>query len=338
VALAPASPETALAQAFYAYYAQGDYDDARAHFQADVAVRPGDVRAIQGLGYIARRQGRWDEALRAERSVVALDPRDPNALRDLSESHIMRREYPRAEETLLRALILDPANDGAWGDRFTATLVGRGDTAAGRALLAGVPAGLSPTIRYWERALLERWARHFAASNALLDSTPVPRPTDVLNALILRALNHVAAGAAPRARQVADSAARVARAGIAAGGRDVFGNRADFYTTLAFAEAILGNDTAAVADARRAVDLNPLSRDVTEGVRSLEALIEIEILLGHSDEAIRLLLEETHRPLAIEGSLPISRAVIRLDPLFDAIRGDPRVRALLQDDAAWKVE
>lgn len=338
VALAPASPETALAQAFYAYYAQGNYDAARAHFQADAAMRPGDVHAIQGLGYIARRQGRWDEALQAERSVIALDPRDPNSLKDLAESHIMRREYARAEETLQRALILDPAHEGAWGDRLTSTLVGRGDTAAGRALLAGLPAGLSPSVRNGTRALLDRWAHHFAASNALLDSLPVSRPADALNSLILRALNHVAAGAAPSARQVADSAARLARAGIAAGGHDVFGNRADFYTTLAFAEAILGNAAAAVADARHAVNLNPLSRDLVEGVRSLEGLIEVHVLLGHTDEAVRLLLEETHRPLAMTGFLPVSRAVIRLDPLFDAIREDPRVRALLNDDAAWVIE
>jgi TolB-like protein/tRNA A-37 threonylcarbamoyl transferase component Bud32 len=339
VALAPSSPETEIAQAFYAYYAKADYDDALAHFRAMAAARPGDVYGVQGIGYIARRRGRWEEALEAERRVVALDPRDANALKDLGDSYLMLRQYDRAEQEYRRAQILDPTSEPVTISLLMSIVLGQGDTARGSAVLATLPTGAPAQAGKLAWAFLARWARHFHAANAYLDTVPRAQPVEALDFLIARALNDLAAGAVASARRRADSAAEIARAHLVGAARtDVFGTLADFYTALGFAEAIQGRADRAVADARRAVELNPMSRDVVEGPRSVEALLEIHVLLGHRDEAIRLLTEQARRPFSAQGVLPISRAVIRMDPLFDPIRGDPRVQALLANDAAWVVK
>jgi TolB-like protein/tetratricopeptide (TPR) repeat protein/tRNA A-37 threonylcarbamoyl transferase component Bud32 len=337
IRLRPSSPEIEIAQAYFAYYAKGNYDDALAHFRAVAADRPGDVEAVRGIGYILRRHGQWDQALDAEQRVIALDPRDPGARWDLGESYEMLKQFDRAEQEFRRALILDPTYGAAAGALLDAIIAGQGDTARGRAALDSLPPAALLEVGAAYRSVLARWGRHYDAADAAADSVPLVRLIDRINMQIAHALNAVAAGATARARLYADSAARLARGYLQQAHADVFGNVADFHTALGFAEAIEGRATEAIADGERAVALNPVSRDVVEGARSVEGLIEIHALLGHRDEFLRLLTEQARSPYSLQGVLPISRAVIRLDPLFDAVRKDPRVKALLANDAAWVV-
>jgi serine/threonine-protein kinase len=339
VALAPSSAQTEIAQAYYAYYAQGDYASALQHFKAVGVQRPGDAEAIQGVGYIARRRGQWEDALAAERRVIVLDPRDPGALYDLGDTYASLRQYDRAEELERRALILDPTNDGATSFLVAVVLFGRGDTAATRSLLTTLPSGVSPFIVQYGTAMLERVERHFDASDSAVDRMPVQRLIDRPNRLLLLALNARAEGSAVRAVRYADSAAATARAFLASSASaDVFGNRADFYTALGVAEAIQGKAEDAVRDGERAVQLNPASRDALEAPRSEEGLILIHVLLGHRDEAVRLITEQAHHPVGSASIMPLTRASIRLDPVFDGIRDDPRIQALLKNDQAWVVK
>ena len=339
IALDPSSSETLIAQAYFEYYARGDYDAALGHFKAVSAVRPNDVEAIAGVGYIARRRGRWDEALAAEQKVIVLDPRNLGAMADLGFSYVCLREYDRAEEVIRRVLIADPANEGALSWLFATIVAGRGDTATGRTILNTLPPGVSSRLRNPFDGFLARLAHHFDASSAATDRDPPVGPSEQPTNLIQRALNDVAAGMTARARARADSSARIVRAYLAKteGGGDIFGNRALFHTILGVAEAIMGDASAAIQDGERAVQLNPSSRDATAGPNSIAGLIAIHLLLGRRDDAIRLITTAAHEPDGTQGIISITRGMLRLDPIFDGIRDDPRVRALLQDDAAWTV-
>ena len=338
VALAPGSPETTLAQAYVAYYARADFDAALALFKTVAAARPSDADAVAGVGNIARRRRKWDEALDAERRQTELDPRNVGALSNKGYTYLMTRRYAQAEEVMRRALILDPESDLATDWLFTAIVVGRGDTAAGRAMVAALPAAMSPDLKAALDARLARYARHFDSSTVALSHTQQLRPLDRPQRLIGQAINDVASGAVDRARARADSAARLARAFLdRATGAGVFGNSADFHTVLGTAEAIRGHAVEAIEAGERAIALNPSARDANEGPRSVDGLIAIHLLLGHRDDAIRLITQQAHEPLSENSPLFITPSTIRLDPLFDGIRSDPRIQALLKDDAAWVV-
>ena len=339
VALAPGSSETKIAQAYYSYYARADYDGALALFQTVSAARPSDADAVAGVGYIARRRGRWDEALDAERKLIELDPRSGGALSDMGYTYLMRRRYPEAEQALRRSLIVDPAGgDGAAGWLFQTIAFGRGDTAEARALVGSFPKEVSPEIRAYLEAILARLARHFDASTAAFDQSRRARLVDRPNQLILQALNDRASGAALRAVARADSAAKLARAFLdRSTGAGVFGNAADFHSILGLAYALQGRGSDAVQEGLRAIVLNPSVRDASEAPRSVDALVAIQLVLGHRDEAVRLITEQAHAPISSNTLLYITPASIRLEPVFDGIRDDPRIQALLRNDAAWVV-
>jgi serine/threonine-protein kinase len=338
-ALAPQSIETQIAQAYVAYYARGDFDAALALFKAVAADRPSDADAVAGVGYIARRRGRYDEALAAERKLIELDPRSAGALSDMGFTYLTLRRYPEAEQALRRALILDPSGGGFVGWLFDAIVFGRGDTAAGRALVASLSGAVRPEARAMLVASLARVSRQFDSSTAAWNNGPDERPADYPERLLEQALNDLASGAPARARARADSAAALIDAFLRrTKGAGVFGMVADFHSMLGLAHAIRGRDADAVRESELAVAMNPSARDAGDGPRSVDALIGIHLVLGHRDEAVRLITQQAHAPLSSNTSLYVTQASIRLDPLYDGIRDDPRIQALLKNDAAWVVQ
>jgi hypothetical protein len=64
----------------------------------------------------------------------------------------------------------------------------------------------------------------------------------------------------------------------------------------------------------------------------------IHLILGHRDDALRMLREQAARPSSVLSLIPTTTGALRLDPLFDPVRNDPRFQALLKDDAAWVVK
>ena len=339
LALRPGTPETRLAHAFYAYYAKGDYEAALQEFRAVEAVLPGDVDAISGIGFILRRQGHFTQALEVGRRVTVLDPRRTGRLLDLGDTYRMLRRTSEAAAMFQRARILDPTSDGAFISAVVTELWGEGDTAGARAAIASAPAGIDPAYRFTGLALLNRFVRQYQASDSAINQLPLRRKDDELARLTWFVLNNHAAGRRGRALEFADSlratATRQLRENTSA---DVFGNLADMHTALGIAEALLGHSELAVAEGERAVVLNPFSRDAVEGSRSVDGLIIIHILLGHRDEALRLLREQAARSPGSLSFVPTTQATLRLDPLFDSLRDDPRFQALLKDDAAWVVK
>ena len=339
VALAPAATETRIAQAYFAYYARGDYDAALSLFKAVAVARPSDVDAVAGVGYIARRRGRYEEALAAERKLIELDPRSAGALRDIGYTYLMLHRFAEAEQVLRRALIIDPGGGGSLGWLLQAIVFGRGDTAAGREFVASLSTAVAPEERAVLAATIARLSRHFDSSNVALSHGPDDRPVDRPEGLLRQALNDLAAGAAAAARARADSVVSLVTPILArTSGAGVFGSVADLQSLLGVAYAILGRDAEALRAGERAVALNPESRDVSEGPRSYDGLVVIHLVLGHREEAIRLIASRTHKPLSSNSLLLITRQSIRFEPVFDGIRNDPRIQALLKDNAAWTVQ
>jgi hypothetical protein len=83
-----------------------------------------------------------------------------------------------------------------------------------------------------------------------------------------------------------------------------------------------------------------VSRDAIEGPRSIAQLAGIYALLGDHDAALERLrylttIRATHWRA---GPSTITAAVLRLDPLYDPLRRDPRFAALVRDAAAWERE
>jgi serine/threonine-protein kinase len=98
------------------------------------------------------------------------------------------------------------------------------------------------------------------------------------------------------------------------------------HANLALALAGLGERDAALGEARRAVDLQPVGKYPRAGIYQIVNLATVQASIGNTGAAIKLLTQLLSMPAGGDVSIPI----LRLDPTWDPIRNDPRFQALLQ--------
>jgi len=95
-----------------------------------------------------------------------------------------------------------------------------------------------------------------------------------------------------------------------------------------FILAALDRKQEAIAEGKRAVELLPESQDAFDGPRGITALAQIYACTGESDEALRLVDHLLGTPSDL--TIPL----LKLDPVWDRLRNDPRFQALIDKHAA----
>ena len=103
---------------------------------------------------------------------------------------------------------------------------------------------------------------------------------------------------------------------------------ATLISNLAWAEAWLGNKNKALDLARKAIALDPASKDAYTGPIREETLARIEVHFGDKDNAIATL---QHLLSTAYGPPPVTPALLRIDPDWDNLRSDPRFQKLCEE-------
>ena len=93
---------------------------------------------------------------------------------------------------------------------------------------------------------------------------------------------------------------------------------------LAEALAWLGEKDAAIAEAKRAMELVPESVDAFDGPVCTQSLAETYMVVGEYDKALEIVDGLLSRPSQV------TVATLKLNPLWDPVRQDPRFIAMLK--------
>jgi TolB-like protein/Flp pilus assembly protein TadD len=319
IRLQPDLPEAHLALGFYHYYCERDYRAALDEFAIAKRSLPNSAEVYMAIGAIERRQGKWAQSTANLEKAASLSPMDAWVLENLADNYYANRDFETADKLFDRAIAAAPNSIGARAMKAQVAVDWKGDLSVMEKELAKMPPGVDPDgLVTFARVQLLLLQRKFPDALALLKQSPQDifhddKPKEFFEGAIYTFLNdkEKALSAFKRARPIAEKALRE--------GPD----DASRHVQLGFILAGIGKKDAAIAEGKRAVELLPESQDALDGPKMTVALAQIYAWTGESDQALQLL----DRSLSTANGVTLP--FLRLDPMWDALRSDPRFQALI---------
>ncbi|MGB0135252.1 TPR end-of-group domain-containing protein [Dokdonella sp.] len=330
-ALDPEAPEVQKVQGQYLYASERNFNAAAALFNELKQRVPNDAD-IWFLAAIAeRRLGNFDAAVANFAQSRSLNPNDSGTLGEYGATLFVLRRFEEAVQVLDTALVLQPGNASLLGIKLLNAWNLQG-IEGGAQLLASVQSDDASILALRARqALLER---DFASASALFGRALAGKedgrnlsdfsgylPGDVGWQLML-AYSEQRNGAVGVAKDLYRQIQARAASALAEGQANP-NIAAAWHAALGWAEAGLGQRESSVRNVQRATELIPQEADKFEGATWTYYLALIHALNGDAGHAVPLL----ENLLQIPGGVTLE--LLRLDPLWDAIRDDPRFQKLI---------
>jgi serine/threonine protein kinase/Tfp pilus assembly protein PilF len=326
--LQPELPEVHLAYAYHLYGVYRDYQQARVQLAIARRGLPNDVEAIVAAAWIDRRQGNWEEAIQGFNEAISLDPRNIAPLVHLGSTLANLRRFAGTEEAYNRAIDLAPdhpmlkAQKALWLTRKT------GNIAMLSSVIAALPrlAAEDPGVLSWRLtcALVDRdWQQATELISRMKGSEDLnfsyaggPVSVDCYFILISRFQGKQQRGKNPDFAEIREKLSQKVQASP--------GN-AGLLSCLAVVDALLGEKHKAIAEAKRAVEMLPISQDAVGGPGVLKNLAVVYTWIDELDLAFETLRSQTKVPNGIYyGDL-------KLHPYWDPLRKDSRFEKLLAE-------
>ncbi len=317
LALAPELAESHLALGSFHRHVRRDLAQAVELLRRGLEVAPDNADLLRNLGFAELGRGRLEEALVAVRRASSLDPQSWANQNGLAYTLINLHRPREAREAAERGLALNPTNVYLL-ELKVETYLQEGDLAGAREATASLPKGVEPTLLVTFFAETNStWVLDGSLRDLLLRLTPTSFGDNRANWGYALATEEWLRGNLAEARRYAEESRKDYLAQIAETPDDT-----RLHASLGAMLAILGERDEAVGEGERGVALAPIEKDAANGGDALKYLAFIHTRLGDQDRAIDVLEELLKAPYRV------TPGWLRVDPNFDALRGNPRFEEL----------
>jgi serine/threonine-protein kinase len=329
ITLQPNLGEAVLAKGSYHYSCLKDYDTAVRYFEQARQLLPNSSRIPELLAYVERRRGQFERSESYFNEAERLDPRNVSLLSQHAQSYIALRRFPEALQKLDRVLDIIP------DDLDTLVYKGaiaqaEGDLPRASTILAPLHPNADDSIALETQvyqAILERHPARVMSRLEEILATPDPALGYYIGEYRFWlgwaqevAGDHIAT----------QNSWRQARSELEPFLKEQPENY-EIIGYLALTISGLGDKAPALSLAERAIAVLPIEKDAIDGCIAIEILARVTAQVGESDRAIIALQELLSRPSGgpLASSMPLTRALLRFDPMFDPLRNNLRFQKLI---------
>jgi TolB-like protein/cytochrome c-type biogenesis protein CcmH/NrfG len=336
--LEPNSPETLLALGNYQWLVPRDYGAAKTTFERVIEMLPGSSEAPAALGRIMRRKGNWDQSVAYFDRALALDPRNVTLLVDVGLTYGALRQFPAALKRYDQVLDITP-NDQETMATKASVYQAQGNLQEAARLLSGINEQTPHEVVFQIKITQLRLERNYREAVRLLQAR-------------LAQFHYTSEEDKGRAQTALAYAQRLA--GDTAGANvsveqarntlEQLNDQPNDFSLAFHAEdlsqiyCLIGQKDLAIKAAERAVMFVPRVKgavpgDPLAGPGLEENLAMIQTTFRENSRAISGLTQLLQTPYigGLYYPVPITPALLRLDPLWDPLRSDPAFQKLCEE-------
>jgi tetratricopeptide (TPR) repeat protein len=325
----PDLPEVHLAYAHHLYLVYRDDERARVHLAIARRGLPNDAEAIVLGGRIDRRQEQFEKAIQEFNEAITRDPRNTLSIQELADTLYYTRQFRAAEQAFDQLIDLRPDQPILKVQKpLYVTYFKTGDDTAVRAAIAALPASMADDSGVLSlRLVFALVDRDWPEARELIEKMkggedegdfaygPASVPVGCYSILLARLQGEQPGANAsfPETREQLNQKVQ-----------KLHGN-AQLLSQLAVVDSLFNNKDAAISEAKRAVEMLPISKDAIDGLHIVMNLAVVYAWTNEFDLAF-----ETLSPL-IKMPFGIFYGQLKREPYWEPLRKDPRFDKLLAE-------
>jgi serine/threonine-protein kinase len=314
---------------YYQYWVLEDYGGAKTTFGRVGKMLPGNSEVPMALAFVARREGHWDQSIAYFEQALTLDPRNVELLVDAARNYASVRQFPAALKLYDRVLDITPNNPDALAAKAS-IYQAQGNLEEAAKMLVEVNAQTPSLSLFGTKINQLRLERNYGEAVRLEQARQAQFhfASEFEKAFyqLSLALTQRFAGDTAGAKLTAEQARKTLE--------PFYGNQPDspsLAMILSGAYAGIGEKDSAIKLAERAIMLSPRVKDAASRPGLEENLARIQAMFGENSRAISTLAQLLQTPYATNLRVPITPALLRLDPIWDPLRSDPAFQKLCEE-------